>query len=45
MLEHFKDYLVEAERSQNTINAYALAVRHMFAKVMLCSTDRLQDLK
>lgn len=27
MLEHFTDYLVEAERSQNTINAYTLAVR------------------
>ncbi len=27
MLESFKNYLLEVERSQNTINAYLLAVR------------------
>ena len=31
MLESFKNYLLEAERSQNTINAYLLAVRQYIA--------------
>ena len=31
MLESFKNYLLEAERSENTINAYLLAVRQYIA--------------